>query len=119
LAGLDLAGADVLVRADGGPGLPPLETLALVQPNHEPQRPLLLLDLTDRGHPLLRAWVRQRRAAYAGQGWHPIGVDATAERVRAFLADRPGPKAVSIIVFPFPGNGRASPPGEPRGRRAR
>ncbi len=117
LAGLDLAGVDVLVRADGGPGLPPLGPLALVQPNHEPQRPLLLLDLTDRGHPLLRAWVRQRRAAYAGQGWHPPGVDATAERVRAFLADRPGPGPTTVLAFP--GNEKESPPRERRGREVR
>jgi hypothetical protein len=44
---------DVLVRADGGVGLPPLRPGQLVQPDGD-GRPLLVVDPTDRHHPLLR-----------------------------------------------------------------
>jgi hypothetical protein len=80
---------DVLVRADGGVGLPPLRPEQLVQPDGD-GRPLLLVDPSDRHHPLLRRWARERREAYAERGWFGVGVDPVQARVEAFLAGRPG-----------------------------
>jgi hypothetical protein len=103
LPGFGLSDVDVLIRADGGPGLPPLGRQALLKSVHEAGRPLALLDVVDRGHPLLRTWFRQRREAYGERGWYGAGVDAEAERARAFLAVGGGTRPKCLISFP--GNG--------------
>jgi hypothetical protein len=82
---------DVLVRADGV-GLPPLRPGQLAQPGGD-GRPLLLVDPTDRHHPLLRRWARERGEAYAERGWYGVGVDPVQARAEAFLAGRPGGRA--------------------------
>jgi hypothetical protein len=99
LAGNDLRNVDVLVRADGGSGIPPVGADALVQPACEGVRPLELVDVVDR-HPALRRLVRKRRRAYTARGWHADGVDAEAERVRAFLASRGVTQPRWVLVFP-------------------
>jgi hypothetical protein len=87
---VNLNDVDVLVRADGGVGLPPIPTAGLVVPNEQGDRPLLLVDLDDRHHPQLRKWSRTRKEAYLERGWLTPGVDPTRARVQRFLANRPG-----------------------------
>jgi hypothetical protein len=94
---LDRTGLDVLLRADGGLGLPPLPPFPsgeiVLRENNLPVTPsgeqrLLLVDFVDRHHPLLRRWGRQRRAAYADRGWYAPGVEPVQEQVERFLAGR-------------------------------
>jgi hypothetical protein len=94
---VDWAGIDVLVRADGGVGLLPVtpSTLGKIvfRENNLPEplqagARLLLVDIEDRHHPLLRRRSRQRRAAYAQRGWYAPGVDAVQARIDQFLVDR-------------------------------
>jgi hypothetical protein len=85
---LDLSAIDVLVRADGGVGLPALPLQALAEPAANAPRPLLLLDLHDHHHPLLRRWSRWREEAYAERGWFAPGVDPVQARIEQFLASR-------------------------------
>jgi hypothetical protein len=86
---LDLPWAGVLVRADGGVGLPPLAPAQLIEPDDGPARPLLLVDFDNRHHPLLRRRAALRRQAYAERGWFASGVDPVQARVEQFLASRP------------------------------
>jgi hypothetical protein len=110
----------VVIRADGGTGLPAwmvgmfshpiiygINNLAeesssaeepgqIVYPINNPVQPspakldrLLLIDLDDRHHPVLRRWSRQRWIAYAQQGWYSPGVDPAQARIERFLANRP------------------------------
>jgi hypothetical protein len=51
-------------------------------------RQVLLVDVQDRHHPLLRKWNLAREHAYEQTGWLPPGRDATAQRVEEFLARR-------------------------------
>jgi hypothetical protein len=67
---------DVLVRADGGTGLPPLAPFALTSPSSAPARPLVVVDVLDRNHPELRKAVHSREHAYIEAGWRPAGCDA-------------------------------------------
>jgi hypothetical protein len=89
LANLDLSWAGVLVRADGGVGLPPLAPEQLIEPDDGPARPLLLVDFDDRHHPLLRRRAALRRQDYLERGWFAPGVDPVQARVEQFLATRP------------------------------
>ncbi len=87
VAGLDRAEQfEVLVRADGGRGLPELpETSQAVAKGDESA--LLLIDFRDEHHPVLRKWSRERRGAYIGAGWNLLtGAPSLWER---FLAFRP------------------------------
>jgi hypothetical protein len=85
---IELARFDVLIRADPGTGMPPMEVVDLVIDNLNDRR-LLLVDFADRGHPALRARSQGRRRAYLRQGWFAPGADPIRERVNLFLADRP------------------------------
>lgn len=79
---------DVLVRADGGTGLPPIPREHLVAPYGRDAR-LLLIDFDDRHHPAPRRWSRARREAYVGQGWAVAG-QRQLSPLELFLAARPG-----------------------------
>jgi hypothetical protein len=79
----------VLVRADGGVGLPALATEQLTERDDGPTRPLLLVDFDDRRHPQLRRRARLRWQAYAERGWFAPGTDPVQARVERFLATRP------------------------------
>jgi hypothetical protein len=79
----------VLVRADGGVGLPPLAPEQLTERDDGPAWPLLLVDFDDRGHPQLRRRARLRWQAYLERGWLAPGVDLVQARVEQFLATRP------------------------------
>src|SRR5262249_35815042 len=77
-AGMAKAGRfDVLVRADGGVGLPELPG-ELLRVRHGGGRRLLLVDCDDRHHPLLRRRSRRRREAYLEAGWRVVGREVTA-----------------------------------------
>jgi hypothetical protein len=87
-----LAGAGdlgVLIRADGGVGLPPLGDDLLLAPYGDDAR-LLLIDFRDRHHPALRRRSREREAAYAAAGWGLAGDPGSpAALLQQFLAARP------------------------------
>jgi hypothetical protein len=90
LADMDVAQVDVLVRADGGTNLPPVTDEMLAEPAEGPERPLLLVDMVDRQHPVLRRRSRSRQQAYEERGWFAAGIDTVQARVEHFLANRPG-----------------------------
>ena len=77
---------DVLVRADGGTGLPELPHR--VATANESIPPLLLVDFTDKHHPQLRRRSRQRRNEYLDAGWSIAGEERLTVLER-FLATRP------------------------------
>jgi hypothetical protein len=79
---------DVLVRADGGTGLPPLPQAQRAVANGDDTR-LLLVDCDDRHHPVLRQRSRQRRDAYAGAGWNLLG-QAAPDFLSRLMATWPG-----------------------------
>jgi hypothetical protein len=88
LAGMeqaDIASVDVLIRADGGMDLPPIAREQLVQAQAD-RRLLLIVDVQDRHHPVLRRWSAKRRRAYDSRGWFPVGVEPAQGRVNQFLA---------------------------------
>jgi hypothetical protein len=88
LAGVPLADVDVLIRADGGTGLPAGWDGNYLQ--DKKSRPsLLLVDFRDRHHPVLRRRSRQRREAYQANGWFALGTNPVQARVEHFLATRP------------------------------
>lgn len=75
LAALDtavLSKFDVLIRADGGIGLPPALAKATV-PARRAGRRLLVVDFNDQHHPVIGRWSRQRRDAYVEKGWNVVG----------------------------------------------
>jgi len=78
---------DVLIRADGGSGLPPAPDVNC-DVNITFQGRLLLVDFDDRHHPALRKMGRERRQAYRSNGWYSPGADPAEERVKDFLAAR-------------------------------
>ena len=80
-----LEGVDVIIRADGSAGSLPLSFCELVDPVDQPRK-LLVVDFFDRGHPVLRRWSRQRRAAYYEVGWFQAGVDRMAQLADRWLA---------------------------------
>ena len=87
-AGMKRAGAfDVLVRADGGIGLPAVPPAALTTVEGETRR-LLLIDVRDENHPLLRRWSATRRQAYVAATWSVAGAVAQTP-LEQFLATRP------------------------------
>ncbi len=88
LGALDLTHVGVVVRADGGVGLPALDVQALIEPAGDGRRPLLLIDFHDQHHALLRRRSRQRQAAYVQRGWFAPGIDPVQGRVEQFLASR-------------------------------
>jgi len=90
LVAIDLAAVDIVIRADAGPGLAPLHEDGLVERCNEPPHRLLLVNLDDRHHHLLRRWSRKRLAAYQKRGWHAPGADPVQMRVDRFIASRPG-----------------------------
>jgi hypothetical protein len=66
---------DILIRGDGGTGLPPLPEPQLVVSCNDARR-FFVIDCDDRHHPLLRQWSRSRRHAYERAGWHVAGAAA-------------------------------------------
>lgn len=88
IGALELSSVGVVVRADGGVGLPALPRRSLAEPVAVAASPLLLIDLNDRHHPLLRRWNRWRQVAYAERGRFAPGVDPVQGRVERLLSRR-------------------------------
>lgn len=89
LESIHLEQVRVVVRADGGAGLPALDENKLIERNDQPSQPLLIVDANDRHHPQLRKWTGSRRQAYAKRGWYAQGIDPVEARVQMFLDCRP------------------------------
>ncbi len=86
---LDLRCFDVLVRSDGGTGLPPgMTTHSLQITGDIPE--LLVIDFHDRHHPTLRNRSDARLRAYAEAGWAIGAHDRNG--LAPFLMTRPGGK---------------------------
>src|SRR5262249_28587967 len=81
-------GFDVLVRADGGTGLPDLPEADRVAANGDRRR-LLLVDFRDEHHPVPRRLSPHRRDAHLRAGWNLLGKPAPGPMDR-FAAERPG-----------------------------
>jgi len=80
---------DLLIRADGGHGLPHLPERMLMEPNTLAPRSLLVIDFNDEHHPELQELSDARSKAYQRQGWYAAGVDPVHARVQQFMASRP------------------------------
>jgi hypothetical protein len=89
LAATDVERTGVIVRADGGVGIPGALESGLAMP-YPAGRPLLLVDLDDRHHPELRRRSRARRAAYLDRGWAVDGTAGPSSPLDVFLSTRPG-----------------------------
>jgi hypothetical protein len=81
---IDLSRFDVVLRADGGTGTVPFPASPSL-PSGRPVRPLFLVDLDDKHHPLLRRWSRGRLGDYEERGWLAPGRDKLRVRVERFL----------------------------------
>lgn len=91
-AGLKRAGTfDVLVRADGGVGIPALPPSALTIPEGDERR-LLLIDVRDDNHPVLWRWWAARRRAYVAAKWSVSG-ETLPTPLERFLGTRPEVRA--------------------------
>ena len=92
LAGLDAAGSvepDVVIRADGGADVPEALANCCITHNHR-ARSLLLIDLDDRHHSVLRRWGRRRLKSYLARGWAVDGSSVATDAIGRFLGSRPG-----------------------------
>jgi hypothetical protein len=78
---------NVLIRADGGMGLPSIPKEALTAGNDEDNH-LLLVDFNDRDNPVARMWSRMRRQAYSNAGWHVVG-ESVLSPLEQWQAERP------------------------------
>ena len=87
---LDFRQFDVVIRADGGLGLPPRLDQLTLEGGEVDQRRLLLIDMADRQHPVTRKWSASRREAYAQAGWHLPGANPMDERVHRFFQQKGG-----------------------------
>jgi hypothetical protein len=79
---------DVLIRADGGSGLPPIPESALIEPSDWPDHPIRVYDFRDNRHSMLRRWSKARERAYRANEWHPRGTDPVEVRVDEYLSER-------------------------------
>lgn len=97
--GLQSAGTfDVLIRADAGPGLPPIPPDALVAKDGT-EYDLVVIDIEERHHPILMRRSNWRIAAYRERGWleDREGRFATPDDVH--LTVRPGHQLVLRIPY--------------------
>jgi hypothetical protein len=75
---------DAVIWAGSGSGFPPIPWHHHVCPAASPSR-LLLIDIRDRHHPLLRSWSTKRRQQYREAGWMDQGLCPTLARALRFL----------------------------------
>ena len=78
---------DVLVRADAGVDLPEIYDHHL-RGRSGVDDDLLIVDLDDRHHPLVRKWTRGRKAAYLADGWNVTGGPAADAHDRVHVPGR-------------------------------
>lgn len=86
----------VMIRADGGVGLPPLRLPGSLDVIWWRCRRLILIDFLDKHHPQLRRQSGARRRAYTAQGWYRAGADCDQMAVERFLAARPPIKGSDV-----------------------
>jgi hypothetical protein len=82
---IDIYRAHVVIRADGGRGLPFGDEVPVGRGGDV----LVLVDVDDRHHPQLRIRSRQRYDAYLDAGWVPIIADSMRALINQFLRRRP------------------------------
>jgi hypothetical protein len=87
---LRLADYDVLIRADGGVGVPQLPLDQSVWSTRELARRTLLVDFDDRHQPLLARWSRARRRIYEARRWLEAGVSPAVLAFEEFMRRRDG-----------------------------
>lgn len=75
---------DCVVRADGGRRCEQLMEFVSAGSCNAAD-PVLLFDVDDRHHPLLRRWSRFRRLGYLAEGFKEVGLDKSAFLARQFL----------------------------------
>jgi hypothetical protein len=78
---------NVVLRADGGTGLPPLASWQAI--DYLSTARLLVIDCDDRHHPELQQRTRRRQRAYSQDGWILAGMATTHPELAQFLASRP------------------------------
>ena len=89
---------DVLIRADAGVDLPAIyDHHVLGHPRVDDD--LLMIDLDDRHHPLVRKWTRGRKAAYLATDWNLIGGPAADAHDRIHV---PGRIRQPVLVYQQP-----------------
>lgn len=81
--------SSIVIWAGAGKVGPFLPADFLVRPSGSTHR-LLLIDIQDHHHPLLREWTEQRRRAYRRAEWLDVGSDLMTHRIQQFLARRAG-----------------------------
>lgn len=86
--GLNLCGIEVILRLDGGVGLPPLSLPGCLETDGPDARPILLVDCLDQQNKTLRKRSRQRWSAYLKEGWTPAGMTPAQVAVEVFLKTR-------------------------------
>jgi hypothetical protein len=86
-ARMSLAQYDVVIRADGGQGMPELCLTSTVEALPLSGR-LLLVDFRDLHHGTLQRWSRSRREAYAARRWFAPGADPATADMHRFLVER-------------------------------
>lgn len=82
-----MGGFNVILRADGGRGMPALPNRLSVKADDDDSR-VLLVDFRDEHHPRLRKWSGSRRTAYVEAGWNVHGVEVDGPMDK-FVALRP------------------------------
>lgn len=87
LADVNVAGYDVVVRADAGAGRLPLAADSLYTATAG--LPLLLIDLDDFRDPVLSPSAGRRREAYRAAGWQPVGAARRPRELDRFLESHP------------------------------
>lgn len=88
LGRMNVAGFDVVIRADAGTGGLPLAPAALHTADAAAE-PLLLVDFADVCQPVLRDFAKRRRATYAAQGWVAADGSGLPTGLVRFLARHP------------------------------
>lgn len=81
---IDWSSTDVVLRADGGAGLPPITDAALATSRLHPA-PLVLVDVHDCAYPAGRERFQMRQEAYADRDWFQLGADPVFERMSRFV----------------------------------
>lgn len=79
----------VIIWGSSGPHLPALPLAWRVVPSGVTGG-LLVVDIADYGSSVLVEWTRRRRAIYGSNEWLAPGTYPLAERIKRFLATRPG-----------------------------
>ena len=83
----DAGALDIIVRADGGLGVPQVKLDSVRPFGSRRPRDVLIIDFDDRHHRMLRARFKQRRKSYLETGWKLLQDRQTD--LERFMAQRP------------------------------